>query len=174
MINSETSEAFPNPTWRFVFKHPAHIVAFSGGLGLSPIAPGTGGTLLAIPLYWLISSQLEAIPFLLIIAACFALGIWACDKTGKDLGVADYGGIVWDETVAFLLVLVFVPTTQLWQAIAFLIFRFFDIVKPQPIRCFDRRFKNGFGVMFDDLLAAFFTLLCIAAMKVVDVDFGGF
>jgi phosphatidylglycerophosphatase A len=85
-----------------------------------------------------------------------------CGKAGRDLGVADHGGIVWDEVVAIWLVLALVPATPMSQLAAFLIFRFFDILKPPPIRHFDTRWKNGFGVMFDDLLAALYTLLLFA------------
>ena len=95
--------------------------------------------------------------------ALFWLGVWASAVTGRALGVADHGGMVWDETVAFLLVLFFVPATGYWQAFAFLAFRLFDIFKPPPIRYYDRVLKNGFGVMWDDLLAAGYTLLVIAA-----------
>ena len=90
---------------------------------------------------------------------------WATARTARDLGVPDHGGIVWDETVAFLLVLFFTPALAVWQVAAFVLFRVFDILKPPPIRHFDRTLKGGFGVMFDDLLAAGFTLLCLAALK---------
>ena len=93
--------------------------------------------------------------------------MWACGKTGRALGVADDGAMVWDEIVAFMLVLVFTPALWQWQAGAFALFRLFDIVKPPPIRYFDRRLKNGFGVMFDDVLAAFYTLLVLAAARIV-------
>ena len=99
--------------------------------------------------------------------ALFWLGVWASSVTGHALGAADHGGMVWDETVAFMLVLFFVPVTGYWQAFAFLIFRLFDIVKPPPIRYYDRMLKNGFGVMWDDLLAAGYTLLIIAVAYAV-------
>ena len=89
------------------------------------------------------------------------------DATGRALGVADHGAMVWDEVVAFALVLVFTPDGWLWQAGAFLLFRLFDILKPPPIHYFDRRLKSGFGVMFDDLLAAFYTLLVLALIKLL-------
>jgi len=149
----------------FVCKHPAYFIAFSGGFGLSPIAPGTIGTLIAFPLFWILDHYLNPINLLLVIDVLFILGIWACGVTGKSLGVPDYGGIVWDETVAFLLVLYFTPPGLAWYLAAFILFRFFDIVKPQPIRYYDNRLKGGFGVMFDDLIAAFFTLICLAGWK---------
>ena len=102
---------------------------------------------------------------LALLGGLFLLGIGASARTARDLGVPDHGGIVWDETVAFLLVLFFTPADRLWQAFAFLLFRLFDIFKPQPIRHFDRTLHGGFGVMFDDLLAAGYSLLCVAAVK---------
>ena len=122
------------PSWRFVLGHPARFIAFGGGTGLAPVAPGTFGTLLAVPLYWLIEPRLTPVEFLLLVGALFGLGIWACDVTGRALGVPDHGGMVWDEVVAFLLVLFFVPRELVWQAAAFLTFRVFDILKPPPIR----------------------------------------
>ncbi len=148
-------------------RRPAHWIAFGAGAGLVPFAPGTAGTLLGFPLYWLLASYATLTTSLAVLAAIFVLGVWACGATGRALGVADHGAMVWDEVVAFALVLVFTPAGWAWQAGAFLLFRFFDIVKPPPIRYFDRRLKSGFGVMFDDLLAAFYTLLIIALMKIV-------
>ena len=155
------------PDFTFVANHPAHFVAFGFGSGLAPIAPGTAGTLLAIPMYWLIRPHYSDFEFLLLIVAAFVLGIWACARTGRDLGIADYGGMVWDEIVAFWLVLLIVPGEFLWQLAAFVLFRIFDIVKPQPIRFFDATLKGGFGVMFDDLIAAFYALLVLAIWKFI-------
>ena len=151
------------PSWRFVLMHPAHLVAFGGGVGLMPFAPGTFGTLLAFPLYWAMAPWADSPYLFTLVAALFVLGVWACDATGRALGVSDHGGMVWDETVAFLLVLGFTPQWGYWQAGAFVLFRFFDIVKPPPIRYYDRTMKNGLGVMFDDLVAAFYTLIALAA-----------
>ena len=155
------------PDFAFVSNHPAHFVAFGFGSGLAPIAPGTAGTLLAIPMYWLIRPQYRDFEFLLLIVAAFVLGVWACARTGRDLGIADYGGMVWDEIVAFWLVLLIVPDELLWQLAAFVLFRIFDIVKPQPIRFFDATLKGGFGVMFDDVIAAFYALLVLAIWKFI-------
>ncbi|MDP1951933.1 MAG: phosphatidylglycerophosphatase A [Nitrosomonas sp.] len=155
------------PDWLFVLSRVSHFIAFGGGLGLSPVAPGTVGTLLAFPLYWVFNRYLEPIHFLLLIDILFIMGIWACGITGKALGAHDHGGMVWDETVAFLLILFFIPDHWMWQLAAFLLFRLFDIAKPQPIRYYDNKLRGGFGVMFDDLLAAFFTLFCLAGWKVL-------
>jgi phosphatidylglycerophosphatase A len=91
--------------------------------------------------------------------------VWICDKTGKALGMADYQGIVWDEIVSFMLVLFIAPPGWHWSLLAFVLFRLFDIFKPPPIRYFDNMWHEGFGVMFDDLLAAGYTLLCLALVK---------
>jgi phosphatidylglycerophosphatase A len=150
------------PTPNFLLSHPAHFVALGFGSGLAPRAPGTFGTLAALPLFWLLLQTGLGLPALLaVIAAGFALGIWACAVTGKDLGVSDHGGIVWDEIIAMWLVLAFTPANWLGWLAAFGLFRFFDILKPWPIRFFDQRLKSGFGVMFDDLLAALYALLLI-------------
>ena len=159
------AEIEATPSWRFVLRHPAHLIAFGFGAGLVPGAPGTAGTLLAFPLFWLVQPRLAAVEFLLLLAIMFAVGVWACHETGHALGVPDHGGMVWDEIVAFLLVLFFTPDSVYWQAFAFLLFRLFDILKPPPIRYFDQTLKGGFGVMLDDLLAAAYTLLVLAVFK---------
>jgi len=150
------------PTLRFMLSHPAHMLSLGFGAGLSPAAPGTVGTLLAFPLYWALTQRLSPVGVLALIPILFVLGVWAAARTGRDLGVLDHGGIVWDEIVAFLLVLVFTPEGWEWGVTAFVVFRFFDIVKPPPIRHFDRTVKGGFGVMLDDLLAALYTLMVLA------------
>ena len=161
------SDIVARPSGRFMLRHPAHLVALGFGAGLAPMAPGTAGTLLAFPAYWLMGRWLDALGYLAVLAALFLLGIWACERTGRALGVADHPAMVWDEVVAFLAVLFFTPATLAWQAGAFLLFRFFDIAKPPPIRHVDRTVKNGFGVMLDDVLAAFYTVLVIALVKVL-------
>jgi phosphatidylglycerophosphatase A len=160
------------PSAGFLVGHPAHFIALGFGTGLAPVAPGTAGTLLAFPLFVVFDAAfgpLDAWPariaFLGALAALFALGVWACGRTGRDLGIADHGCMNWDEVVAFLLVLLLTPEGFAWQALAFVLFRFFDVVKPPPIRYFDRTMKGGFGVMFDDLLAAFYALLAMAGAK---------
>jgi phosphatidylglycerophosphatase A len=151
------------PDLRFVLAHPAHLLAFGFGSGLAPKAPGTVGTVLGVPLFWLIVAAVPDLPNqLILVVAAFLFGVWACARTGRALGVADHGGMVWDEIVAFALVLLFTPAGWGWMALAFVLFRVFDIAKPWPIRVADRRLKNGFGVMFDDLLAALYS---IAALK---------
>jgi phosphatidylglycerophosphatase A len=159
------AEIAERPSWRFVATHPAHFIAFGFGAGLARIAPGTVGTLVALPIYWILKPVLPAPQFLLLLCVLFAIGAWACEVTGKALGVPDHGGMVWDEIVAFLLVLVFTPATLSWQAFAYVCFRFFDIAKPPPVRQVDARVKGGLGVMLDDLFAAIYALLVIAVVK---------
>ncbi len=152
------------PTVRWMLGHPARIIAFGLGSGLIRPAPGTWGTLLGWATFAPLTSalSLSGVNVLLLPAAAFLLGIWACDAASRHLGVADPGGIVWDEVAAFWLVLTFAPTSFSSQLAGFLLFRAFDIIKPAPIRHFDARWKGGFGVMFDDLLAAGYTLLVMA------------
>ena len=150
------------PTFGFMVRHPAHLIALGFGTGLAPFAPGTFGTLLALPIAGLLWRYAGDAGFAATIAVLFALGVWASAVTGRNLGVPDHGAIVWDEVVAFLLVLYFVGNDGVRVAFAFLLFRLFDIVKPPPIRQLDAALKNGFGVMADDILAAGYTLLVFA------------
>ena len=151
-----------SPTLRFLLRHPAHFIALGFGSGLAPFAPGTFGTLVAIPIAALLRAYASDAGFVAAIVLLFALGTWAADVTGRDLGVPDHGGIVIDEIVAFLIVLYFVGGDPLRQAFAFLLFRIFDIAKPPPIRQVDAALKNGIGVMVDDLLAAAYALFVFA------------
>ena len=153
------------PTLRFTASHPAHWVAIGFGAGLSPWAPGTAGTLAAWLAARLVGEPLASPLGLSAIAVLFALGVWVCDVTGRHLGIADHGSMVWDEVVAFLLVLAIVPMSFAWQAAAFVLFRAFDIAKPPPIRWLETRVQGGWGVMVDDLAAAGYTLLALAAAK---------
>lgn len=154
-------------SWRFLLAHPAHFLALGLGSGMSPVAPGTVGTLFAWMSYPWLRSRFGDADFLLFLLAAFLVGIYACDRTGRDLGVPDHGAMVWDEIVPFWLVLLLCPPSESWQAAAFLLFRGFDIFKPPPIRSVDRSLKNGFGVMADDLLAAAYTLLALALARAV-------
>jgi len=162
-----SDELLIKPSWRFLFSHPAHLLSFGFGSGLAQKAPGTFGTLVAFPIYWFLAPRLSDVAFLSVVVLAFAVGIWICGKTGESLGAADYGGIVWDEIVAFTLVLFFTPPGWEWSLLAFALFRLFDILKPPPIRYFDSNWHGGLGVMFDDLLAAGYALLCMAVVKSV-------
>ncbi|MCC7327314.1 MAG: phosphatidylglycerophosphatase A [Burkholderiales bacterium] len=149
-------------TLGFLLHHPAHFIALGFGAGLAPAAPGTVGTLVAIPIALLLRAYGDDLAFAVAIVAAFVVGAWASQVTGRALGVPDHGGIVIDEIAAFLLVLFFTGTTVPAIAIAFALFRLFDIVKPPPIRQLDAAMKNGIGVMLDDLLAAGYALLVYA------------
>jgi phosphatidylglycerophosphatase A len=153
------------PTPQFVSSHPAHMIAFGFGAGLVPVAPGTAGTLVAWPVGWYLAGSYPPAVLIMVVALCFLIGVWACELTGRHLGVPDHGAMVWDEVVAFLLILAILPRSLAWQAAGFLVFRAFDILKPPPIRWFERRYHGGFGVMFDDLVAAGYTLLVLAFAK---------
>jgi phosphatidylglycerophosphatase A len=152
------------PTWAFLLNHPAHLIALGLGTGLSPVAPGTVGTLVALPIAWALNSYGSMPGWLVTMTAVTIVGLWAAHVTSRDLGVADHGSIVIDEIAAFLLVLYFAGPGLVRQGIAFVVFRFFDIVKPPPIRQLDRAMKNAVGVMADDFLAAGYTLLVLALL----------
>ena len=150
------------PTLRFMLHHPAHFIALGFGAGLAPVAPGTFGTLVAIPIALLVRTYAGDATYVVVTLAFFAVGAWASHVTGRALGTADHGSIVIDEVAAFLAVLFFTGTTPLRIAIAFVLFRFFDIVKPPPVRQVDAALKNGVGVMLDDVVAAGYALLVFA------------
>ncbi len=150
------------PTLAFLLHHPAHFIALGFGAGLAPAAPGTFGTLVAIPIALLLRAYGGDAEFIAVIVVLFAVGAWASQVTGRNLGVPDAGCIVIDEVAAFLLVLFFTGTDWTQIALAFVVFRLFDIFKPPPIRQLDAALKNGVGVMLDDLLAAGYTLIILA------------
>jgi phosphatidylglycerophosphatase A len=158
------------PSAPFLLAHPAHCIALGFGAGLARKAPGTWGTVAALPLfyaaqYWVQLWQMPSTLVLLSIAVwLFLVGMWACGVTQKAMGVADHGGMVIDEIAAMFLVLIFAPAGAMGAFWGFVWFRFFDIVKPWPINVADAKFKNGFGVMFDDLLAAIATVAVLQFM----------
>lgn len=154
-----------NPLERVTLRNPIHFLALGFGSGLLHPAPGTWGSLVGVVLGALLLPWLSAKTFFILTALCFFLGIWLCERTSHDMGVHDHGSIVWDEIVAVFLVLLAVPQVSLfWCAIAFVTFRLFDILKPYPIRYFDEKLTNGFGIMVDDILAAGYSILVILAL----------
>ncbi|MDR2015149.1 MAG: phosphatidylglycerophosphatase A [Azoarcus sp.] len=153
------------PNLRFLLAHPAHFLALGCGSGLAPKAPGTFGTLFAWGSFLLFRPYFDDFQLLTLFAAAYLGGIWLINVAGRALGDPDHGSIVWDEIVPFWLVLLLTPESFTWQLAAFLLFRLFDITKPQPARYFDEHVKNGFGVMADDLVAAGYTLLVLALLK---------
>jgi phosphatidylglycerophosphatase A len=152
------------PDWAFLLAHPAHGVALGFGSGLLRPAPGTWGTLAGWAAFVVLDRWLTLAAWLVVLTLTFVLGALCAQRTGTDLGRADDGAIVIDEIVAIWVVLLLLPPTLLVQLLGVLAFRFFDIVKPPPIGIIDRRFKNGFGVMADDLVAAFYALLAAAVL----------
>ena len=152
------------PGFKLLLSHPAHFCALGFGSGLAKKAPGTFGTLIGFPLFWLIAG-IGFYVQLSIISALFLIGIYFCERTGKALGVSDHGAIVWDEIVAMMLVLTVTPNQWQWWLIAFLLFRLFDIWKPAPIRQCDAKIKGGLGVMLDDLLAAIYAIISLKALE---------
>lgn len=139
---------------RTVLRDPVHWPAFGFGLGLMPVAPGTFGSLLGIPLWWLTPPVLWI--QLLVGALALIAGIWICGESARRIGVHDHGGIVWDEVVGMYLTLLVVPREVGWIAASFLAFRLFDIAKPWPIRDLDHRLQGGLGIMLDDVMAALY------------------
>lgn len=152
------------PSWSLMLAHPAHWIALGCGSGLLRPAPGTWGTLAAWFAFAVLDPWLSEAAWIVVIAVTAAVGAWASERTGRALGQSDHGAIVIDEIVAFWLVLLVLPPSLTAQALGFLAFRLFDILKPPPIRWVDQRFKGGLGVMADDLVAAFYTLLLAAVV----------
>jgi phosphatidylglycerophosphatase A len=145
-----------------VFRNPVHFLAFGLGSGAAPVAPGTFGTLAAVPLYLLLA-QLPLPLYLLAVVLAFGIGIWLCERTSRDLGVHDHGGIVWDEFVGFWLTMVAAPEGWQWLLAGFLLFRLFDILKPFPISYLDRHIHGGLGIMLDDAVAGSFAWFILQA-----------
>ncbi len=162
LVSTDGTVKPPRPTFEFMKPRFSRWIALGFGSGLSPTAPGTVGTLFAWASFAALHALVGDIGMLILCAAGLPVGVWAVGRTGRDLGVSDHGAIVWDEVIAFWLVLLLVPATFASQLLAFLLFRAFDILKPPPIRQVDRLWKTSLGVMADDLLAAAYTVLVIA------------
>lgn len=161
---------------RFLLQHPARWIALGFGSGLAPWAPGTVGTLWGWVAFVVLEPWLDDMEWLLLIEASLLIGWWACTRTAQDLKVADPSSIVWDEIVAFWIILLMIrPAGLLEQSLAFLAFRVFDALKPQPVRWADQLFKvrgdapigwlQGWGILFDDLVAAFCVLMLWALWR---------
>lgn len=136
-----------------VWQDPAWFIAFGFGSGLMPIAPGTWGTIAAFPVY-LLMTGLSTPWYIFITLAFFFIGIWASAQVTRDLGIQDFGGIVWDEVVGLLVTMTCVPVGLYWLIAGFFLFRLFDIWKPWPICLVDKHIHGGLGIMLDDVLAA--------------------
>jgi phosphatidylglycerophosphatase A len=161
------------PSVRQLLSHPAHFLALGLGSGLSPVAPGTAGTLWAWAAFLVLQTWLTSAEIGLLLLCSLLVGWWACTRTAQHLGLADPGSIVWDEVVAFWAVLWVLTPADFWtQLAAFAWFRFFDAAKPGPVGWADQVFKGtgwrgGWGILFDDLVAAFCTLLVIAIWRAI-------
>ncbi len=142
------------------------FLAFGLGSGLSPFAPGTMGTLVAIPFIFPLRG-LGVTGFWLALILLFAFGVWLCGRVSQKLGVHDHGGIVWDEWLGFWLTAAFIPLTWPWLLAAFVLFRVFDILKPWPIRQLDKKVEGGLGIMIDDVVAAVFAILILAMAQLL-------
>ena len=175
-LNPPMAVAARKPNWRFLLSHPAHAIALGFGSGLSPKAPGTVGTLWAWVTFVLLQPHLNDAQWALLIGVGTLIGWWACTVAAQHLAIADPGAIVWDEIVAFWLVLWLVMPVGFWgQLWAFALFRFFDAAKPGPVAWADELFKvrrgvpigwaQGFGILFDDFVAALCALLVIALWR---------
>ena len=150
---------------QFNLKDPIHLLAVGFGSGLLKPGPGTWGTLMAVPIYYLLA-QLPFVLFLSVLVVAMLAGVYICGKSADDIGVHDHGSIVWDEFVGYWITMALI-TWQLgtphiiWAAVGFLLFRIFDIVKPFPIGWLDKRVHGGFGIMLDDIIAGFYALGCL-------------
>jgi phosphatidylglycerophosphatase A len=147
---------------------PVHLIAFGFGAGLVPKAPGTAGTLIAVVPAWLIAAwswQAKAV-FILVL---FIFGVWICGESARRLQSHDHPAIVWDEVVGYLATCLVLPAEPLWLLVAFVLFRFFDIVKPWPIRDLDHRLHGGIGIMLDDIVAAAFAAVCLLLVRSIPI-----
>jgi phosphatidylglycerophosphatase A len=147
-----------------LLKYPQAWLALGFGTGLSPKAPGTVGSLAAVALWWLLFADLSLPIQVGVIVSGFMLGVWVSDWMIARTGIADPGFIVWDEFIGQWIALLLLPKTLLWYAVAFALFRLFDIVKRGPVGWADRRFKGGFGVMIDDVIAGLLAMACVQAV----------
>ena len=168
-IEAETS----GPASRVSLRHPSDLLSTAFGIGLVPLAPGTFGSLAAVPLSWWIAGA--GGPIVLIVAAglVFVIGVRAAEITVRRTGKGDPGLIVIDEVAAQMLVLAAVPLDPAWYAAGFVAFRFFDIVKVWPISWVDRHLHGGLGVMLDDIAAAGYAVACLLLARVLTGDLGG-
>jgi phosphatidylglycerophosphatase A len=151
-----------------LLKQPVHFLALGFGAGLSPKAPGTAGTVVAIIPAWLIVGW--PLPAqLILIGILFAFGVWVCGESARRLHAHDHPAIVWDEIVGYLATCLVIPPEPKWMLLAFVLFRIFDIAKPWPIRDLDHRLHGGIGIMLDDIVAALFAAVCLLLMRAIPI-----
>jgi len=154
------------PTFKQLLANPVHMLAFGFGSGLAKKAPGTMGTLAALPMYYVLIQYFAAayLPVLLVVSV---VGIWICGKAADDIGVHDHGGIVWDEIAGYLLTMYWVAFSWQNMLLGFVLFRLFDILKPWPISWLDRHVEGGFGIMVDDILAGLMAAGCLQLIVLI-------
>ncbi len=149
---AENNSTHAKPGWQQLLHNPVQFLAFGCGAGLSPQAPGTAGTVVAVPLYLLLHPMPSA-SWLCLLIVMIVAGVWLCGRAARELGVPDHPGIVWDEIVGFLITMTAVAFSWSSLLLGFLLFRVFDIAKPWPISWLDRHVKGGLGIMLDDIAA---------------------
>jgi phosphatidylglycerophosphatase A len=149
-----------------ILANPIHLVAFGFGAGLSPKAPGSVGTIVAVLIY-LVLPSMPPIIYAGLVLLSFFFGIWICGKTAEDLGVHDHGGIVWDEFVGYWITMFMAPSGLFWVLLGFVFFRLLDIFKPWPIKWADKELAGGLGIMLDDVLAGIMAALGMQAVVVL-------
>lgn len=156
----------PEVNFKTLIKKPAAFIAYGFGSGLSPKAPGTFGTLVAIPIYWLIQDW-SLTAYLIFTLIAFLCGIWICQKTVDWLKQDDPGGVVWDEVVGYLVTMIVAPKGWLWIVMGFVLFRFFDILKPWPVSIADKKLHGGVGVMLDDVVAGIYAAIVLSGIDYI-------
>lgn len=170
MLVRQVFNILNKPSFAYLLKHPIEMLAFGFGSGLAPKAPGTFGTLIAIPFYFLIK-DLSWPWYITFVAVTFLVGVYLCEVAAKSQQCHDHPGIVWDEMVGYWLTMFLAPPGIVWWVVGFVLFRIFDIFKPWPIAWFDRQIEGGFGIMFDDVLAAIYAFIGLQAIALAWAHF---
>ena len=160
-MSTLTEPQAPSVAWHQAWRDPVVFLALGLGSGCSPRAPGTAGTLLAVPLCWLAQTYLSALAYALLTIALFSVGIALCGAAAERLNVPDHPSIVWDEICGFFITMTAAPPGWMWLAVGFVLFRLFDICKPWPIRQIEQHVPGGFGIMGDDVMAAAYAWLVL-------------
>lgn len=165
-MTGRTSSGHHRPEPRTLCRDPLHLLALGLGTGLAPRAPGTAGTLVGVGLY-LALPPMPLWAYAVVVVACFAAGVWLCERTARALGVHDHPAIVWDEVVGYLITMAGAPAGWPWVVAGFALFRLFDVVKPWPVSLADRHVHGGFGIMLDDVLAGLYGLAALQLLTAV-------
>ncbi len=152
--------------FRSLIRRPACFLAYGFGAGLAPKAPGTFGTLVALPIYWLIQDS-PLLEYLILVLALSIIGIWLCQRAADWVKLDDPSGIVWDEIVGYLVAMTFAPSGWQWMLLGFVLFRFFDILKPWPVNLADRHLHGGLGIMLDDIVAGIMAAAGMALIQLI-------